>query len=141
MPDSSLSSRIKKQVARRASNLCEYCLANSEFAFHTFPVDHIVPLSLGGTNDLENLANSCQFCNNSKYNKTECLDPIANEMTRLFNPRIDLWTDHFMWDETKTHIIGITSIGRATVRCLKVNRSEAVNLRRILTDFGVHPPY
>lgn len=141
MPNSPISNNIKRQVAKRASNLCEYCLANSEYAFHTFPVDHILPVSLGGTNDLENLANSCQFCNYSKYNKTECLDPLTNEMVRLFNPRKDLWTDHFMWDETKTNIIGITPIGRATARCLKVNRSEAVNLRKVLAEFGVHPPY
>ena len=141
MPNSPLNNQIKKQVAKRASNLCEYCLANSEYAFHTFPIDHILPLSSGGTNDLENLALSCQFCNNSKYNKMECLDPISGEMVKLYNPRVDTWTDHFMWDDSKTNIIGITPTGRATANCLKVNRQEAVNLRKVLAKFGVHPPY
>ena len=140
MPNSSLSDQTRKQVAKRASNHCEYCLANSEYAFHTFPIDHILPISLGGTDDLDNLAYSCQFCNNSKYNKIECIDPIRNEKVKLYNPRIDIWTDHFIWDQPKTSIIGISPIGRATVHCLKVNRPEAVNLREVLRRFGIHPP-
>lgn len=140
MPNA-LSNQVKKQVDERASFLCEYCLANSEYAFHTFPIDHIIPVILGGTNDLENLANSCQFCNNSKYNKIECLDPISNEMVKLYNPRKDNWLEHFVWDESKTTIIGITPTGRATVHCLKVNRPKAINLRKVLAAFGIHPPF
>ena len=80
MLNSNLSATIKKQVAKRANQLCEYCLANSEYAYHTYPVDHIIPTSTGGTNALENLANSCQFCNGSKSNKTHCLDPITGKI-------------------------------------------------------------
>ena len=80
MPNSTLSVKIKKQVAKRANHLCEYCLANSEYAYHTFPIDHIIPTSIEGTNSLENLANSCQFCNGSKSNKTHCLDPITGKI-------------------------------------------------------------
>ena len=85
MPNSNLSAKIKKQVAKRANHLCEYCLANSEYAYHTFPVDHIIPTSIDGTNILDNLANSCQFCNGSKSNKTHCLDPITGKNTRFYN--------------------------------------------------------
>jgi hypothetical protein len=136
-----LSSKIKQEVASRANNLCEYCLANSEYAFHSFPIDHILPISLKGKNVINNLAYSCQFCNNSKYNKTHCLDPLTNERVRLFNPRKDKWLNHFMWNVNKTTIIGISPIGRATVYCLKVNRSEAINLRKVLAAYGVHPPF
>lgn len=141
MPKSKLSAKIKQQVAKRANHLCEYCLANSEYAFHTFPIDHILPISLEGENLLDNLANSCQFCNNSKYNKTDCIDPITNDLVPLYNPRKDNWLEHFVWNEDKTVIIGITPIGRATVHCLKVNRTEAINLRKVLAIYGVHPPF
>lgn len=141
MPNSNLSASIKKQVAKRANNLCEYCLANAEYAFHTFPIDHIIPSVLGGEDIIDNLANSCQFCNGSKHDKTHCLDPITSELTRFYNPRKDNWLDHFIWNEDKRVIIGITPIGRATVHCLKVNRPEATNLRKVLAAFGVHPPF
>ena len=141
MPKSAPNSKLKTQVVKRANSLCEYCLANADYAFHPFPIDHIVPVSLGGKTVFENLANSCQFCNNSKYNKIECLDPLTGELVSLYNPRKDQWLFHFTWDEEKAIIIGLTPVGRATVRCLKVNRKEAVNLRKILASFGIHPPF
>lgn len=52
------------QVFRRDKFTCTYCGAHgSEYALHC---DHIVPISRGGTNDLDNLTTSCDFCNCSK---------------------------------------------------------------------------
>lgn len=31
-------------------------------------VDHIIPQSCGGTDDIENLALACEFCNRAKLN-------------------------------------------------------------------------
>jgi len=55
---------------------------------------------------------------------------VTGEKTRFYNPRKDDWKDHFVWNEDKSIIIGITPIGRATV-----------NLRTVLAKFGVHPPF
>lgn len=46
----SISNKIRKVVIERAKGYCEYCLASGSLAFHTFPIDHIAPLSQGGTN-------------------------------------------------------------------------------------------
>jgi HNH endonuclease len=140
MPDPHLPTEIRKTVKERANFVCEYCLALSQFSFHPFPVDHIIPLSKGGTNDLDNLALSCQHCNNCKYNKAEAIDPLTGNPAQLFNPRKDDWSKHFIWNDDYTFIIGITPVGRATVACLKMNREEARNLRAALYEFGVHPP-
>jgi len=43
--------------------LCEYCLCEVGCDYH---IDHIVPISKGGTNELVNLAISCPKCNLSK---------------------------------------------------------------------------
>jgi hypothetical protein len=37
-------------------------------------------------------------------------------------------------------IIGRTAIGRATVAALQINRTELLNLRRVLRAAGEHPP-
>lgn len=140
MPDIKTPSELRKAVHDRARALCEYCLASSLYSSHPFPTDHIVSVSKDGETALENLALSCQHCNSSKHNKTEALDPMTGIMVRFFNPRADVWAEHFLWSEGFTVIVGITPIGRATVVCLKMNRREARNLREALHQFGVHPP-
>jgi hypothetical protein len=36
---------------------------------------------------------------------------------------------------------GLTSIGRATIEALQLNRQNLVNLRRMLYAMGEHPPF
>ncbi|MFN7116348.1 MAG: HNH endonuclease [Saprospiraceae bacterium] len=136
-----MTQEIRKLVKERANYLCEYCLALSTFSFHPFPIDHIIPLSQNGTSDPDNLALACQHCNNCKYNKSADLDPLTGKVNPLFNPRLESWSDHFTWNEDFTLIIGTSAVGRTTVNCLKMNRQEAVNLRKALHHFGVHPPF
>jgi len=140
MPNSKIPESIRRKVKLRARNLCEYCLALGTFSFHPFPVDHIIPVSKGGDDDTGNLANTCQFCNSSKHDKTEAFDPLTGELVSLFHPRKHSWQQHFTWSEDFSSVLGITPIGRATVACLKMNREEAINLRAALNAFGVHPP-
>lgn len=47
---------------------CYYCDVP---VFATYHIDHKQPLSRGGADKLENLCIACQFCNNSKKDKTE----------------------------------------------------------------------
>ncbi len=58
----------------------------------------------------------------------------------LFNPRLQLWQDHFRWNEEYTEIIGLTPTGRATVRSLRMNRPGVMNIRGALFAIGKHPP-
>jgi hypothetical protein len=59
----------------------------------------------------------------------------------LFNPRRQRWQDHFAWSEDTTMVIGLTPVGRASIIALRLNRPEAVNLRRVLFGIGEHPPH
>ena len=106
----------------------------------SFSVEHIVPIEKGGESVLENLALACQGCNGHKHTKTEGRDPINKENVALFHPRSQRWQDHFAWDHTGTLILGLTPAGRATVEALKLNREALVNLRRVLSTTGDHPP-
>ena len=47
----------------------------------------------------------------------------------LFNPRIDIWAEHFSWNDDTTKIIGMTAIGRCTVKELKLNREKLIEYR------------
>ena len=37
--------------------------------FNMFEIDHYLPVSLGGSNELDNLVLSCRKCNRTKHNK------------------------------------------------------------------------
>lgn len=130
----------KRFIINRAKSCCEYCLSQLRLTNQSFSIEHIKPKSKGGLSTLDNLALSCQSCNNHKYNKTSGLDPVSGEIVSLFNPRQQKWLDHFIWNEDCTLIIGLTSIGRATVNVLQLNKPGLVNLRRILYEAGEHPP-
>lgn len=141
MPDISFSSEQRQTVIDRAHGCCEYCWSQANYATQSFSVEHIVPRSKGGATTLDNLALSCQGCNNHKYTKTESADPANQVIVPLYNPRKDQWQSHFVWSDDYTLLLGITPIGRATVDALQINRSGVVNLRRILYQVGEHPPY
>lgn len=131
---------VRREVFERANSCCEYCKNQQDYSTAPFSVEHILALSNQGSNEEDNLALSCPACNAHKYTKQAALDPISRKIVPLFNPRTQSWDEHFTWDETLTQILGVTPCGRATVKCLKMNRVESVNLRIVLVAFEKHPP-
>jgi len=140
MPERRASAAEKKTVAERARNRCEYCRTPEGYAPDTFSVEHIQPQYRGGKTSLDNLALSCQGCNNRKFTKVEGHDPITEQMVPLYHPRWQAWHDHFGWSDDFTLVIGLTPTGRATVKELQLNRPGIVRLPRVLRAFGEHPP-
>lgn len=133
--------KIKRQVAERANFCCEYCLSQVSFSPDSFVIEHIIPTILNGTDELDNLAYSCQGCNNHKFTSIEAIDLVTGQQVSLFNPRIHKRENHFKWNDNFTIIIGLSATGRATIQKLQLNREGVVNLREILTAAGKHPPF
>ena len=140
MPKIYIPVSIQKVVVERAKGYCEYCQLPAAFSSSSFNFEHIIPLIKNGLTNLSNLAYSCGGCNAHKKDKIEAPDPLTRQLAILFNPRTDNWTEHFEWSDDDLVVIGITSIGRATVNRLKVNREGNVNLRRLLILANLHPP-
>lgn len=88
----------------------------------------------------ENLCLSCVSCNSFKLNFQTGLDPELKRDARLFDPRKDRWTEHFRWSDDSSEIIGLTSIGRATINRLKMNQPRMLIARREWKKTGSHPP-
>jgi len=99
-----ITARQKKAIVERARGCCEYCRSQARFAMQPFSVEHIIPQSQGGQNKLDNLALSCQGCNNHKYTKTEGRDPVSGDIVPLFHPRRQRWRDHFVWNDDFTPV-------------------------------------
>lgn len=67
---------VRRQVWEMTEGHCYYCgtqLDHPESTGHTgvrnFTVDHVIPVSLGGTDALENLVLCCKQCNSSKCDR------------------------------------------------------------------------
>lgn len=130
----------ESQIIERANRLCEYCRCSMDYSAQSFVIDHIVPISEGGTTAMENLAFSCGGCNGHKYTKTQATDPVSRELVPLYNPRTQMWLDNFIWSDDFLQVVGLTAIGRATINALQMNRSGVVNMRKLLLMAGLHPP-
>jgi len=135
-----IPAKIRQLVTERADGLCEYCLSYAVYSIQPFVIEHIIPRSRGGDTVSENLAYACGGCNGHKYNKIKAVDPVDGKHVALFNPRQNLWQDHFIWSDDFMLIIGMTPTGRATVECLQLNRKGILNMRRLLIGIGNHPP-
>jgi len=56
----------------------------------------------------------------------------------LFDPRVDLWDDHFSLSGFE--IVGKTDIGLATIVTLNLNSERRIFIREAELSFGLFPP-
>ena len=115
-----MEASLRELVRRRATHRCEYCrLPQAAAPFLTFHIEHIRARQHGGDDDSSNLALACPDCNAHKGPNLTSVDPETEQVVALFNPRQDIWSDHFSFEGPM--IIARTPTGRATVRLLSMN--------------------
>ena len=134
------SPAVRERVMLRAYHCCEYCKSQDKYSPNLFTIDHLVPQNMGGDDVESNLAYACFLCNRLKSNKLNAFDMLTETWVSLFNPRLNIWSDHFSWNQAATEILPITPIGRVTIATLKLNREKLIEYRKSLILFGVHPP-
>jgi hypothetical protein len=137
---SNLSDAVKQRIRQRAGHRCEYCQSHQDYLMGWLQIDHVWPVSKGGSNDDMNLCLACELCNQYKWNQTEAIDPETQETFMLFNPRQQIWHEHFAWSDDGIAIVGRTSSGRSTVVALKLNNALAMKVRGNWVRAGWHPP-
>lgn len=135
-----ISEATRQQIIVAANYRCEYCRTSQRVMGMPLIIDHIWPRSLGGGSEPENLAAACYRCNEFKRAKTHDLDQVTGELTPLFNPRQQIWSEHFHWVNGGTHIAGLTATGRATVAALRLNNEYVVESRALWIAREWHPP-
>ncbi len=124
----SISQATRREVRLRAADRCEYCgLEQTTFPLVTFHVEHVIARQHGGGDEIENLCLSCHWCNLFKGPNLSSL--VEGELVRLFNPRTDVWSDHFQIVDGV--INGMSHIGLATLSLLNMNDADRIELRRI----------
>ena len=137
MSVSSTPHELRSFVVQRASNRCEYCQLSQIGQEATFHVDHARPVASGGETVAENLALACVSCSLRKGARQQVRDPHTGSMVALFNPRHDVWSEHFRWDGVA--LAGLSPTGRATVEALAMNRPLVREIRAEEAALGRHP--
>lgn len=131
---------LRQRIGQQAGQRCGYCQTQERISGIPLTIEHILPRSLGGANEEDNLWLSCRLCNEAKGVLVEAVDPASGEVTALFNPRTQAWHDHFAWSAGGDEILGLTSTGRATIAALSLNSDFRVRSRRLWVEAGYHPP-
>jgi HNH endonuclease len=129
---------LRRLVIQRANNRCEYCTLSQAGQAATFHIDHVLPVVAGGLTTADNLALACVTCSLHKAAKQKVTDPETNELINIFNPRQQVWQEHFSWEGVT--VIGLTTTGRATIATLKMNRAIILEIRKEEILLGRHPP-
>jgi HNH endonuclease len=129
---------LRRLVIQRADNRCEYCGISQIGQVATFHIDHIVPVVAGGATTAENLALACVSCSLRKGARQELEDIATGETVFIFNPRQQVWKEHFSW--IGVQVVGLTATGRATVQALDLNRSTMLAIRTEEELLDRHPP-
>jgi hypothetical protein len=133
---SEVSAGLRHLVAGRADSRCEYCLLPQAMALHRHEPDHIVPRQHGGETQEDNLALACVRCNRYKGPNVGSFDPFSNVLVPLFNPRVQVWLEHFRWDGAM--LLPLTAEGRVTVRILRLNDADRLVERQRLMEAGLY---
>ena len=71
---------------------------------------------------------ACEYCRAPDF--VSGLDEITQTEVRLFNPRLDVWREHFSVVEETGEIEGSTDVGRATALRLRINSQAQVSARK-----------
>ncbi|MEZ4513539.1 MAG: hypothetical protein R3C62_16855 [Chloroflexota bacterium] len=68
------------------------------------------------------------------------MDAKTNTLIPLFNPRLQQWSDHFIWAADKLYILGLTAVGKITIEQLRLNRERIIRIRAADLQINRHPP-
>jgi hypothetical protein len=133
-----LPQELRRLVFERARGICEYCLIPQITVIISHQVDHVIAIKHGGLTVLWNLALSCVECNLRKGTDFATFDKETGEIVRLYNPRTQIWTDHFSLNGAV--LTGLTQTGQATISLLQLNSPGRVAQRQEAMDAGLYLP-
>ena len=76
-----VSNKTRFEVFKRDNFTCQYCGKSAPEV--VLNVDHIEPVSKGGSNDISNLITSCFECNNGKETKLSDKSELEKQHNEL----------------------------------------------------------
>lgn len=131
---------LRATITEAGQRRCGYCLTQEAVIGMPMEIDHIIPVAAGGASTEDNLWLACPRCNRTKGTQTHAVDPQSGARMRIFNPRAQVWGEHFAWEDAGVCVVGLTAEGLSTVAALDMNNRFVVRARRVWVLWGWHPP-
>jgi 5-methylcytosine-specific restriction endonuclease McrA len=128
---------VRRRVIERANHRCEYCRFPETASLLTFEMEHVISEKHGGPTVEDNLALACPHCNRAKGSDIGSLDPQTSQLVPFFNPRSQLWQEHFRLEAAR--IVPLTAEGRVTVAIFQLNRPDRLQERERLIATNLYP--
>lgn len=132
---------IRFEVFKRDKFTCQYCGASAPDVI--LEVDHLKPVSKGGTNDLLNLVTSCRDCNRGKTNKELSDDSAVKVQKKQLDDMQERREQMKMMLEWKNSLenemeLEIDAIENLFIKYAKYgfNSSGRIGIRRLIKRFG-----
>ena len=134
-----ISAAVRRLITERDTQCCAYCRSPMIVGI-PMVIEPIIPLVSGGSSTPDNLCLACYRCNEFKGSRIEAADPRDGKLTLFFHPRLQRWSEHFVWRGNGDTLEGLTSCGRTTIEALRLNNDWIVQARRLWMLVGLHPP-
>src|SRR5437867_6926191 len=106
-----ISAALRRQITERDTQRCAYCRSPMIVGI-PMVIEYIIPLVSGGSSTPDNLCLACYRCNEFKGSRTEAADPRDGQLTLLFHPRRQRWSEHFVWSEPGARVTGESIIAK-----------------------------
>jgi hypothetical protein len=137
-----LSKKIRFDVFKRDSFLCQYC--GNHPPTIVLEIDHISPVSAGGTNDIDNLVTACFDCNRGKG--ASLLDavsmPLAEKAALVLEREAQLAGYHQIMEERRARIerdVGmVTDKYELLVPGYTLTDSSIISVKHFVKMLGAH---
>ena len=137
MSAAAISLALRRKVVERAKACCEYCRVHSGDVLFPHEPDHVRSEKHGGQTTLENIAFAWFHCNRHKGSDLGSVDSETGNLTPLYNPRAQKWSEHFLLHGAV--IVPRSAEGRVTVALLKMNAPDRIRVRQALADSARYP--
>lgn len=62
--------KLRQEIYERDNYICQYCGTDLSEQSRNLSIDHVIPLTKGGSHNRDNLATACKSCNLKKRNRT-----------------------------------------------------------------------
>ena len=95
---SEIGAALRRLVIERTYGCCENCWMPIQYDELPGCVDHVISLKQHGPTIADNLAGDCFHDNSCKGTELTGIDSGSGLTIRLYNPRSDVWPEHFLLD-------------------------------------------